>query len=173
VFQIYSRSSKSWFSRCQTLALLCLLLSSTPTFPEVVNHCSDGDTCRVKSSDGGQFKVRIFGIDAPESDQPYGKEAQHFINDLLDSKTVNLNCRGESYDRHTCDVFLNGKNVSGILVQQGYAWDYPEFSHGQYTQLQQKAKALKLGLWKDTHPISPYCWRWTGTLTCKNDSYQP
>lgn len=41
--------------------------SETPAMPKyTVVACNDGDTCRLKSADNTQIKVRMVGIDAPE-----------------------------------------------------------------------------------------------------------
>jgi micrococcal nuclease len=172
MFQNGRRSHKSWLQKIKKLVLLFFLLLTIPANAAQVLSCSDGDTCWIQDS-GSKFKVRFYGIDAPESDQPYGQEAREYLNNLVSNKEVDLKCKGNSFDRKTCDLYLNGQDVSALLVKEGYAWDYPKFSHGQYQGLQKDAQQAHLGMWKDTNITSPYCWRWTGTTECKNVLYEP
>ncbi len=166
-------SPKGRVQASKALILSATVLLSLPSLAAEVNHCSDADTCWIKD-EGKQYKIRLHGVDAPESDQPYGPEAKRFMNNLVGHKQVSLRCSGISYDRKTCSIYLNGKDVSAILVRAGYAWDYPEYSNGRYAQEQAKAKAAKVGLWKDSNITSPYCWRWTGKDACNRDpQYQP
>lgn len=155
------------------LGFISLFLYS-PAYAEQLTHCHDGDTCWVKTSDGSPYKVRLYGVDAPEKDQPYGPEATAYMNHMLQGQEVKVICRGRSDDRRTCDLFFNGQDVSGLLVKEGFAWDYPEYSKGKYTALQQEARTHKRGLWHPPDQSSPYCWRWLGTPQCNaNPQYQP
>lgn len=173
MFPNRATSRKGRIQKIKALILSALALLALPTLAAEVNHCSDADTCWVKEG-GKNFKIRLSGIDAPESDQPYGTEAKRFMNNLVGHKQVTLKCSGGSYDRKTCDIFLNGKDVSAVLVSAGYAWDYPEYSKGLYAQEQATAKAAKVGLWKGENITSPFCWRWTGKDSCNRDpQHQP
>ena len=48
---------------------------------------TDGDTIHVLS-EGARIKVRLTGIDAPESNQPYGKASRKHLASLLAGKEV-------------------------------------------------------------------------------------
>ena len=45
------------------------------TYTARVVEVTDGDTYDVRVSEGQTFTVRLWGIDAPESSQPYGSDA--------------------------------------------------------------------------------------------------
>lgn len=69
----------------------------------------DGDTFVARNSKGQQLKIRLIGVDTPETVkpntpvQPYGKEASHFSKKNLTNKDVYL-----EYDKEkmiAMDVF--------------------------------------------------------------------
>jgi micrococcal nuclease len=132
-----------------------------------VVSCNDGDTCKVSSASGKSFKVRFWGIDAPESKQTFGASAARNLNDLIKGKKVDIDCDGKSHDRRVCKVSLNGKDIGEQLVKEGNAWDSETFSKGKYKVAQAEAKKLKKGLWYQENPVSPYCFRKPDTKACK------
>ena len=50
---------------------------------------SDGDTITVLQ-DKRQIKVRLYGIDAPELKQPYGKKSKQFLSNLITGKIAEV-----------------------------------------------------------------------------------
>ncbi len=59
--------------------------SATQEISGKVTRVSDGDTVWV-STGHGRHKVRLNRIDAPESDQPYGKESAAHLKSLIGGK---------------------------------------------------------------------------------------
>jgi endonuclease YncB( thermonuclease family) len=51
---------------------------------------SDGDTITILDSGNRQHKIRLEGIDAPESNQGYGSRAKQCLSDLVFGKTVTV-----------------------------------------------------------------------------------
>ncbi|WP_413583010.1 thermonuclease family protein [Bdellovibrio sp. HCB288] len=139
----------------------------------VVEKCHDGDTCRVKV--GGKIaKIRFAGIDCPELSQKHGKQARNFTESAIKGKTVNLECDGKSFDRLTCTVFLEDKNVNLMIVQSGWAYDSTKYSKGRYLASVDFAKSRRAGIWADTDLMSPYCYRHKTNKKCSLDrSYMP
>lgn len=174
MLQNRTRSTKGWIQKSKSLVFGCLTIALTlaPVYADRVISCHDGDTCKVQADDGKKFKVRLSSIDAPEADQPFGGKARDRLKQLVVDRPVTIKCSGISYDRKTCDIYAP-EDVSAILVREGLAWDYTEFSHGKYKTLEEEAKKKKLGLWGESRITSPYCWRWMGKEECKNPQYQP
>lgn len=147
--------------------------SIVTTLTGVVEACHDGDTCRVRAN-GKAIKVRFSGIDAPELAQPAGRGAQRFTQNLLVGKTVDLKCEGKSYKRTVCTVFLKGQDVNREIVQAGWAFESPRFSHGAYADVEKSARALRLGLWEGEDLRSPHCFRHKKDKRCRlNVQFMP
>lgn len=126
--------------------LLLLFFLCSPAFADRVLYCHDGDTCKVEKK-GQVFSARFYGIDAPELKQPFGVQSRDFLSHIVSGKDVQLLCRGVSFKkRHNCHFFVDGKDVSILMVSQGLAWDYPQFSKGKYAALQTEAQNAKRGL---------------------------
>ena len=118
----------------------------------------DGDTITVLQGKQ-QIKVRLFGIDAPELKQPYGKKSKQFLANLIAGKAVEVEENGKDrYKRTIGTIYLNGADINAQMVANGYAWAYRKFSK-KYTAQESQAKSQKLGLWRDKEPIPPWEWR--------------
>ena len=140
---------------------LAILAIASPLFAlsgKVVS-IHDGDTITILTEQKQQIKVRLFGIDAPELKQPYGKKSRQFLANLIAGKVVEVNENGKDrYKRTIGTIYLDGKDINAQMVENGYAWAYRKFSK-KYTPQESKAKSQKLGLWRDEEPVPPWEWR--------------
>ena len=127
-------------------------------FSDKVISIHDGDTITVLNGKE-QTKVRLFGIDAPELKQPYGKKSKQFLANLIAGKVVEVEGNGiDRYKRTIGTVYLDGKDINAQMVANGYAWAYRKFSK-VYAGQESKARSQNLGLWQDKKPIPPWEWR--------------
>lgn len=138
------------------------LKTSEPTVSALypVTRVIDGDTIEVEI-DGTAEKIRLIGIDTPESvhpDQdrnvPYGSIASAFTKEQLSGQSVGLEFdvqERDKYGRLLAYVYLGGKMFNEILLEQGHAVvsTYPPNVKyvEQFTQLQQQAREQGVGLW--------------------------
>lgn len=120
-------------------------------------HCYDGDTCRFQNGPS-VVNVRFWGIDTPELKQEGGKAAQRQTEALLRNRTIELYCKGKSYKRAVCQVVADGQYINQILVQQGFAWDSPKHSGGEFADEEAIARKARLGIWRG-NPTPPWAWR--------------
>jgi micrococcal nuclease len=131
----------------------------------------DGDTLDVVFEDGTKDRIRLLGVDAPETysaNQPYeygsitdttcldewGETATRFAQFLGGQKvTVVLDpVAGErgSYDRLLAYIDRRGEDFNALLVEMGLARVYTEGEasrEGEYVLLQEVAQAHGEGLW--------------------------
>ena len=122
---------------------------------------SDGDTIEVMRA-GRAVRVRLQGIDCPESHQPYGTRAKQFTSDLVFGKTVAVQIHGtDQYGRILGEVILpDGRSLNRELVRNGYAWWYRRYSDDPVLQrLEEEARRERRGLWRDKNPIPPWEFR--------------
>lgn len=149
------------------------IASATPT-PEVKGESTafvnvvrviDGDTIVVLMS-GKEEKVRLIGINSPESVDPrrpiecFGKEAKTYLSQLLTDKKVRLEAdpsqqNRDKYDRLLRFVFLeDGTNINQKLIFDGYAYEYtydtPYKYQSAFKRAQDDASGRGVGLWSES-----------------------
>ena len=143
----------------------------------IIGKCtrvSDGDTIHVVTDGNVKFKVRLDRIDAPEKDQPYGKESTAYLTSLIRGKTVRVEWQKKDlYGRVLGIVYATVPSASSrtgadqkpqdinlLLVSTGNAWHYSYFDKTPaYSAAESAAKEKKFGLWAAENPINPYEWR--------------
>lgn len=101
----------------------------------------DGDTIVIRN-----VRIRLWGIDAPELDHPYGRNAKWALVRLTRGSHVTAVFKDDvSYDRIVAQCFLpDGTDISEHLVRQGLALDWYKFSGGHYRSLEPAGVRRKL-----------------------------
>lgn len=130
----------------------------------------DGDTITIKSTQNKVHRIRLYGLDAPESFQDFGKESGEYLLKLcpINSKTTIQIKDIDKYKRIVGIVYCKGVEVNSNLVKNGYAWAYAEYSLS-YIPLEMYARIRQLGLWKQKNPIRPSTYRKVEKLKHKKD----
>jgi|SRR5215831_4367150 len=57
-----------------------------------VVRIADGDTVTVLDGDNLQHRIRLQGIDAPESHQPFGTQSKQSLSDMIFDRDVTADC---------------------------------------------------------------------------------
>lgn len=126
-----------------------------------VTRVIDGDTIHA-----GGHKIRIIGLDAPESKHPrkpvecFSGEATNRMSELVSGKTVYLvaDPSQDSVDKYKRKLFYvyleDGTNVAYQMIKDGYAHEYtynsnPHRWQKQFRDAQNDARSNKRGLWGD------------------------
>ncbi len=134
-----------------------------------VLYCYDGDTCRVKTSEGLWFNVRLFGIDAHEmprkkgkkmQGQPFSEAAKNALNLKVKDKSVKLNQADlDAYNRPIVEFWMKDRNINLEMVVEGWAEVYrgktKRIKTAPYFEAEKIAKKKKLGIWKLENYQSP------------------
>lgn len=135
----------------------------------------DGDTLVVLDPENQEKKVRLIGVNTPETVDPrrtvecFGKEASNFTKELVVETTSGSSSRKnvrlefddtqQKYDKYGrllayaylvqddgAELFLNRE-----LIKQGYAYEYtyklPYKFQSEFKKLEQEAKSAEKGLW--------------------------
>jgi len=141
------------------LITLLVLPAHAADFIGQVVGVVDGDTIDVLNN-GKVERIRLYGIDCPEKQQPYGKKAKWFTSGLAFRKTVTVIVKSRGrYGRTIGEVILpDGKSLNRELVRAGYAWWYSKYAPKDYElmMLQEASRDLKAGLWRDGAPEAPW-----------------
>ena len=124
--------------------------------PVALLRVVDGDTLII-AVDSHKERVRLWGIDAPEMSQSFGKQARDFLHARCAGARVAIVRKGkDKYRRILGIVFCNGENMNEALVQSGFAWAY---MRRKYVPLMESARKQRRGLWREKNPIEPKIWR--------------
>lgn len=140
-----------------------LLLLLTPLFLFALSgkviKVTDGDTIKILTPANEQVKIRLYGIDAPEKKQPFGRKSKEFLAGLIVGKFVEIEEHGKDrYKRTLGVVYYGDEDINAKMVSSGYAWAFVRYSD-RYEKQENFAKRQKLGLWQDKNPIPPCVWR--------------
>lgn len=130
---------------------------------------TDGDTVTVLDGTKTQHKIRLAGIDAPESKQTFGQASKKHLSDLIFGRNVTLDCgKTDKYRRKVCVVIVNGQDANLAQVKAGMAWWYRKYQREQsetqrssYEAAEATAKAGRIGLWQEAGAMPPWEWRKT------------
>jgi endonuclease YncB( thermonuclease family) len=123
---------------------------------------SDGDTLTVLR-DGTKVRIRLHGIDAPETGQECGLPARRLATSLALGLAVTLRVHDtDRYGRTVADVILpDGRSLGRELVGAGMAWWYRAYApaDGEPARLEAEARFARRGLWSQDDPVPPWAWR--------------
>ena len=127
----------------------------------------DGDSLRIRINNSVPLDVRLYGIDAPEYKQKYGKKAHAFLyNSIQNNAVKNLEIINvDRYDRLVAVLYFNhGISVQEELLKNGMAWYYGRFCKMDalcldYKKWAKDAKKARVGLWADASPKAPWNWK--------------
>jgi micrococcal nuclease len=127
-----------------------------------VRKVVDGDTFWIDDGSLKGLKVRLIGVDAPESRNSgtkemafFGREASDYLTALISGRKVRLEYdvgHFDKYGRTLAYVYLeDGTFVNATLVKNGYATVMtvpPNVKYADtFLKLERKARNKKKGLW--------------------------
>jgi len=124
----------------------------------------DGDSLKIFRPGQGEVETRLYGIDAPEFSQDFGRAAKKHLAALLLRQQVEVESLGrDKYGRPVVIIFKNGLSTNEAMVRDGYAWVYRQYCKKSFCKdwlmLEGKAREKKLGLWQQTKPMPPWEFR--------------
>lgn len=144
-------------------------------------HFSNSDRLQVEVIDGDTFRLgdivyRLWGIDALELDQPcyattneFGPVGEALVlgdttSEALVRELVDIDhCVTRDIDRYGRTIAqcfdTRGTDIGGFLVRIGAAFDYPQYSGGEYSDEQAAAQQMGWGYWMPIMTCDPP-WEW-------------
>ena len=126
-----------------------------------VDYVHDGDTVTCIDEQNRPRKIRLVGIDAPEMEQPFGRESRAALATKLAGGRTRV--EGDAKDQHgrlLGTLWVDDRNVNRELVADGWAWVFGGFSPDpDLLDAESAARAARRGLWAGDHPQQPADWR--------------
>lgn len=123
----------------------------------------DGDTATLLvESSNTRYKVRFFGIDAPEAAQQHGIESRDALREKILGKTVTVKVVSvDPYGRSVGRVFLSGRYINLEMISDGHAWYYADYARNEYdlSAGEKEARIRQRGLWRSKNPQPPWEYR--------------
>lgn len=142
--------------------------SETASATSTVTHIVDGDTVDVRL-DGEIVRVRLAEIDAPESNQAWGRRSEEVLARLTLNKPVRIERRGKDrYGRIIGRLYVGDTDVSAAMVQEGCAWAYRRYlTDSTILAMETTARSSRTGLWAQnaSEIVPPWDWRQGGDET--------
>ena len=116
---------------------------------------SDGDTITVLR-DRTQVRIRLYGVDCPETGQDFGSRAKQFTSELAFGKIVKVVPRAtDRYGRIVADVVLpDGRVLNDELIKAGLAWWYRQHAQNIGTLSELEARDRWRSVQRFTAPMS-------------------
>jgi endonuclease YncB( thermonuclease family) len=146
-------------------AAAALLMFVTPAQADIAGVASviDADTIEIHGE-----RIRLHGIDAPESSQTCldeagqkwrcGQRAALALQDLIGRRTVTCDERDvDRYRRIVSRCMVGDVDINAWLVAQGWALAYRRYSL-DYVSSEAEARAAARGMWAGTFE-PPWEWR--------------
>jgi micrococcal nuclease len=142
------------------VALSALSLHAAPlrTVTATITKISDGDTVQAITPEGTKLKVRLYGIDAPETPkgnkpgEPFGNDSRDYLASLVSQRSVKVEILDiDRYRRMVAILWLGERNVNQEMIVAGMAEAYVEYLKKPYRapfiKAEQEAKAQGRGVW--------------------------
>ena len=149
------------------LLLLLSLLSFAEELTGKVIKVSDGDTITVLDSNNQKYKIRLQGIDAPETQQAFGETSRQSLASLVyDKEVIILWDKRDKYARILGKVIVDGRDANYEQLKKGLAWYYKQYENDlsdedkeRYAEAEAWARNYTEGLWPDSKSIPPWEFR--------------
>lgn len=127
----------------------------------------DGDTLEVIPIQGASERIRLLGIDAPESNQAHGTYSTQTLQQCVNHGQVIVEWfEQDRYQRLLGKVRANGADCNLNQIQQGAAWHYKQYQQSQsefdrlnYANAEVNARRQAIGLWASSTVVAPWDYR--------------
>jgi Micrococcal nuclease (thermonuclease) homologs len=158
-----------------SIILFSSIITSAISFEKIIigkAYVTDGDTIKINDQ-----KIRLFGIDAPETkqfckevylsflifnfkrDYKCGEKSTNALKKKIQGKNIRCLVQNnkDRYRRNIGICYLKKQDINSWLVKNGYAIAYRRYSK-KYINDEQYAEDNKLGIWQGIF-MKPEKWR--------------
>ena len=136
------------------------------TVPEKDIHLTvyrviDGDSFEGRAN-GHTYRIRLFGIDAPEKGQDFYQKSKDRLGQLCKEGPIIIKLRNKDYfGRWVADGYTSkGEFINQTMVKEGLAWHFTKYSKDTtLKKLEREARDAKIGIWSLRNPTAPWEYR--------------
>ena len=141
-----------------------------------ITRVIDGDTVEIRTKPGlfrksRRDRIRLYGIDAPESAQKGGSQSTKHLSKIIGSgKNVWIQTSGtDQYGRLIGLLYHHHGDpeysYNYQMIEAGHAHCYmaSRSDRSRFLKAQQDAREHRRGLWNQSNPTPPWEWRKTHT----------
>ncbi|MHB8121733.1 MAG: thermonuclease family protein [Desulfuromonadaceae bacterium] len=140
------------------------------TIEGMVRAVYDGDTVLLTTREESRLKVRLYGIDAPETQKPDtpGQAYAAIARRTLMYKVMGRRVTAElvdidKYKRAVAVIRYAGRDINREMVSEGMAWAYRQYLQGAYASeyigAENLARSRRAGIWREPNPQPPWEFR--------------
>jgi len=106
--------------------------ASLPEYEVIPGSVHDGDTLRVRSSDGQILKIRFACVDAPELKQPMGEESRNYLRSMISEANGKVKIKiieTDRYGRSVAELWTKSGLLQSRMTAAGMAFAYDQYSN--------------------------------------------
>ncbi|OFW39752.1 MAG: hypothetical protein A3F70_01810 [Acidobacteria bacterium RIFCSPLOWO2_12_FULL_67_14] len=109
----------------------------------------DGDTVDILIPPERRVRVRLHGVDTPESGEPFTQQARIFTRVLIFSRNVQVTGKEvDTYGRLVARIVVDGADASEAITAAGLGCTFRRYvSDSALDAAQDRARAARLGFW--------------------------
>ena len=141
--------------------------ANLPEYEVISGSVHDGDTLRVRSSDGQVLKIRFACVDAPELKQPLGEESRNHLRSMINEANGRVKVKvidTDRYGRSVAEMWTKSGLLQSRMAAAGMAFAYDQYSkncpHWDAVKSSEKAASeLKVGVWRSSNFERPWNYR--------------
>ncbi len=127
-----------------------------------VERVIDGDSLMTRHR-GEELEIRLWGIDAPEYDQPGADRAARMLKRLIGGNKLALSVVDhDKYGRTVALARAGNTLINEEMIRSGNSWVHPFYCRepicNDWFEYERQARQARLGLWNDEPIVAP--WRW-------------
>jgi micrococcal nuclease len=141
-------------------------VSNAATLSGRVDKVDEGDLLTIINLNRA-IKIRLLGVDAPDTNQPFSDVAREHLAQLVLNKFIVVQYSGLGPNNYIVGKVLIGEtDICAQMIRDGVAW-YSDADAGYlspedrntYRGSEQAARAERRGIWGEANPVAPWEFR--------------